>query len=61
LVASAAHDGFLSGLSTILVIGGLVAVGGAAIALRVGREGEVERERPERITLSTAEPDVVAA
>jgi hypothetical protein len=49
LVVSATHQGFLSGLNTILVIGGLLALVGAAVAGWLVREHEIERERPELI------------
>jgi EmrB/QacA subfamily drug resistance transporter len=45
-VVAAAHHGFLSGLNAILVIGGAVALVGAAIALWLVREREIEREQP---------------
>jgi EmrB/QacA subfamily drug resistance transporter len=44
LVASAAHQGFLSGLNTILTIGGGVALAGALVAAWLVRENEIERE-----------------
>lgn len=46
LAASATHQGFLSGLNAILLIGGLVAFVGAALALWLVREHEIEREAP---------------
>ena len=61
VVASASRDGFLSGLNTILLIGGLVAIAGAVIALWWVRESEIERGRPEPIGLPTAELDALAA
>ncbi|HYY23031.1 MAG TPA: MFS transporter [Thermoleophilaceae bacterium] len=45
-VATAAREGFLSGLNAILVIGAIVAFVGAALALWLVREREIERERP---------------
>jgi EmrB/QacA subfamily drug resistance transporter len=47
LVADAARQGFLSGLNTILLIGGLLALAGAVAAAWLVREHEIERERPE--------------
>jgi EmrB/QacA subfamily drug resistance transporter len=44
LVANATHQGFLSGLNTILVIGGAVALAGALVAGWLVREGDIERE-----------------
>ncbi len=49
LVASATHQGFLSGLNTILVIGGAVALAGAVVAAWLVREHDIEREQPELI------------
>jgi EmrB/QacA subfamily drug resistance transporter len=51
LAIAATHQGFLTGLNAILVIGGAVAFLGAALALWLVREHEIEREQP---------PDVVA-
>ena len=47
VVADAARQGFLSGLNTILLIGGLLALAGAVAAAWLVREHEIERERPE--------------
>jgi EmrB/QacA subfamily drug resistance transporter len=49
LVASATHQGFLSGLNTILVIGGAVSLTGALVAAWLVREHDIEREQPELI------------
>jgi EmrB/QacA subfamily drug resistance transporter len=49
LVASATHQGFLSGLNTILVIGGAVSLIGAIVAAWLVREQEIEREQPDVI------------
>jgi EmrB/QacA subfamily drug resistance transporter len=46
-IADAARQGFLSGLNTILVIGGLLALAGAVAAAWLVREHEIEREAPE--------------
>jgi MFS family permease len=43
-VAHAAREGFLSGMNEILLLGGLLALVGAAMALLLVREGEIERE-----------------
>ena len=43
-VANATHQGFLSGLNTILMIGGGVALAGALVAAWLVREHEIERE-----------------
>ena len=49
LVTSAAHQGFLSGLNTILLIGGVLALVGAVVAAWLVREHEIEREQPDLI------------
>lgn len=46
VVTSAARDGFLTGLNSILLLGGLVSLAGAAIALWLVREDQIEREQP---------------
>jgi predicted MFS family arabinose efflux permease len=46
LVEGATRAGFLSGLNTILLIGAVVAFAGAALALWLVREREIEREQP---------------
>ena len=43
-VAHAAREGFLSGVNEILLLGGLLALLGSALALLLVREGEIERE-----------------
>ena len=53
LVASATRQGFLSGLNSILLIGALVALAGAVLALWLVRENQIERDQPE--VLATAE------
>ena len=53
LVASATREGFLSGLNSILLIGALVSLAGAALALWLVRENQIERDQPE--VLATAE------
>jgi EmrB/QacA subfamily drug resistance transporter len=53
LVTSATREGFLSGLNSILLIGALVALAGAALALWLVRENQIERDQPE--VLATAE------
>jgi len=49
LATSAAHQGFLTGLNTVLVIGGLLALAGALVAAWLVREHEIEREQPDLI------------
>ena len=60
LVEHATRQGFLSGLNAILVIGALVALIGAAVALWLVREDQIEHERPE-VVAPAGELDVVAA
>ncbi len=50
LVENATRQGFLSGLDTILVIGSVLAFAGAAFALWLVREHEIEREQVPNIT-----------
>jgi predicted MFS family arabinose efflux permease len=50
LVENATRQGFLSGLDTILVIGSGLAFAGAAFALWLVREHEIEREQLPNIT-----------
>jgi EmrB/QacA subfamily drug resistance transporter len=57
LVANAAHQGFLSGLTTILTIGGGVALAGALVAAWLVREHEIERDQPERIPAAAVTVD----
>jgi EmrB/QacA subfamily drug resistance transporter len=44
LAINATRDGFLSGLNAVLLIGGIVALVGAGLALWLVREREIERE-----------------
>ncbi|HEY1592874.1 MAG TPA: MFS transporter [Solirubrobacteraceae bacterium] len=44
LAVSATRDGFLTGLNAVLLIGGIVAVVGAGLALWLVREHEIERD-----------------
>jgi predicted MFS family arabinose efflux permease len=43
-IAHAAREGFLAGMNEILLIGGLLSLAGAAVALGLVRENEIERE-----------------
>jgi EmrB/QacA subfamily drug resistance transporter len=61
LVASATREGFLSGLNAILLIGALLAFVGAAVALWLVREHQIEREQPEPITTRDVGLEPVAA
>ncbi|MGO9892070.1 MAG: MFS transporter [Solirubrobacteraceae bacterium] len=59
LVENATRQGFLSGLDTILVIGSLLAFAGAALALWLVREHEIEREQLPDVT-AVPEPEIEA-
>ena len=43
-VEHAAREGFLAGVNDVLTLGGLVCLAGAALALWLVREREIERE-----------------
>lgn len=45
LAVTATRDGFLTGLNAVLLIGGIVAVAGAVLALWLVREREIERDQ----------------
>jgi len=61
VVASATREGFLTGLNAILMIGGLIAIAGAAVALWLVREHQIEREAPELATAPKEQFEVLAA
>src|SRR5829696_10088451 len=56
-VSNAAHEGFLAGLNDVLTLGGLLCLAGAALALWLVREREIEREPIE--AESEREPETV--
>lgn len=59
---AATRDGFLTGFNEILVLGGVVALVGAALSFLLVREGEIERGEPALATLTTEpEPEPVGA
>jgi Major Facilitator Superfamily len=62
-VANAAGEGFLAGFNDVLMIGGLLSLAGAALALWLVREREIEREpvEPERQAEPGAMPESAAA
>jgi EmrB/QacA subfamily drug resistance transporter len=45
-VATAANEGFLAGLNDILMLGGILAIAGAVVALWLVRERDIERGEP---------------
>jgi Na+/melibiose symporter-like transporter len=55
LAITATHQGFLTGLNAILVIGGVVAFVGAALALWLVREHEIERDAQAEIAPENSE------
>jgi EmrB/QacA subfamily drug resistance transporter len=61
-VANAAHQGFLAGFNDVLTLGALLAFAGAALALWLVREGDIEREavEPERGIVPLGVPEPVA-
>ncbi len=61
MLVSAAHDGFLSGLNTIILIGALVAFAGAAVAAWLVREDEIERDHAELAAMPDQELEAIAA
>jgi EmrB/QacA subfamily drug resistance transporter len=61
VVVGATRQGFLTGMNAILVIGAVLALAGAAVALWLVREHEIEREQPELAGIGEAELEAVAA
>ena len=60
LAIAATHQGFLTGLNTILLIGGVVALVGAALALWLVREHEIERETAPELASEQLPDDTLA-
>ena len=60
-VVEATRQGFLTGFNAILVIGALIAITGAALALWLVREREIERDQPERAVGRTDTLELSAA
>jgi Na+/melibiose symporter-like transporter len=54
-VVAATHQGFLNGLNTILIIGGVVALVGAVLALWLVREHEIERGEEVEVAIPSTE------
>jgi EmrB/QacA subfamily drug resistance transporter len=59
VVASAAREGFLTGLNDVLMLGGLLCLAGAVLALLLVREREIEREPAQPESGSGAEPEAI--
>jgi hypothetical protein len=62
-VEHAAREGFLAGMNDVLTLGGLLCIAGAALALWLVREREIEREpmEPEHARDTEALPQSAAA
>jgi EmrB/QacA subfamily drug resistance transporter len=58
-VSNAAREGFLAGMNEVLMLGGLVSFAGAALALWLVREHEIDREAVEPVNFR--EPSASAA
>jgi EmrB/QacA subfamily drug resistance transporter len=54
-VVAATHQGFLNGLNTILIIGGVVALVGGVLALWLVREREIERGEELEVAIPSTE------
>jgi hypothetical protein len=61
-VSNAAREGFLTGLNDVLTLGALLSFAGAALALWLVREREIEREsaEPEHRPGASALPEAAA-
>jgi hypothetical protein len=63
-IADAAREGFLTGFNEIVMLGGILAVAGALVALWLIREEDIERESPievEPVIAAEPVPELVAA
>jgi EmrB/QacA subfamily drug resistance transporter len=60
-VSHAAHEGFLAGFNDVLTLGALIAFAGAALALWLVRERDIEREAVEADGRLETVPEAVAA
>jgi EmrB/QacA subfamily drug resistance transporter len=58
-VATAANEGFLAGLNDILMLGGILSVAGALVALWLVRERDIERAEPIEVERPHLERDPV--
>jgi EmrB/QacA subfamily drug resistance transporter len=61
IVADATHQGFLAGLNTVLTLGAVLAFVGAALALWLVREHEIERDLPDLVGPAASELEASAA
>src|ERR687895_627836 len=61
-VADAAREGFLAGLNEIILLGGILSIAGALVALWLVRERDIEREEPIEVPVAgDAIPEPAAA
>jgi hypothetical protein len=58
-VATAANEGFLAGFNDILMLGGIISIAGALVALWLVRERDIERAEPVEIERPHLEPEAV--
>jgi EmrB/QacA subfamily drug resistance transporter len=56
-VATAANEGFIAGINDILMLGGLLSIAGALVALWLVRERDIERESPIEVEAPHIEPE----
>jgi EmrB/QacA subfamily drug resistance transporter len=59
-VADAAREGFLAGMNDILMLGGILAIAGAVVALWLIRERDIERGEAVAVETPEPAPDAVA-
>ena len=60
-VADAAREGFLTGMNEILMLGGILSIAGALVALWLVRERDIERSEPIEAFEGEAVPEPAAA
>ena len=60
-VENAANQGFLAGLNEILMLGGVISIAGALVALWLVRERDIERSEPIEAFEGEAVPEPAAA
>jgi EmrB/QacA subfamily drug resistance transporter len=58
-VATAANEGFLTGLNEIVMLGGILSIAGALVALWLVREKDIERAEPSEAEARHLEPEPV--
>jgi EmrB/QacA subfamily drug resistance transporter len=60
-VADAAREGFLTGINEIIMLGGILSIAGALVALWLVRERDIERSEPIEVLEGDAVPEPAAA